>query len=477
MSKGNNKVLGGLQKLGKALMTPVACLPAAALLLRLGAPDVLNIVWMNKAGAAIFDNLAILFAIGIAIGLAKENNGVAGLAAAVGYFTITNVAITFDATINMGILAGVIVGVVAGLLYNRFRDIQLPQFLGFFGGKRFVPIVTAFVCLLLGFVAGYVWPVIQGGLDSFGNSIANAGAIGAFIFGVLNRLLIPIGLHHVLNAIFWFQFGSYTGADGVVAHGDIARFFAGDPTAGTYMTGFYFIMMFALPAACIAMILAAKKEKRKAVTGMLVSIALTAFLTGITEPIEFTFMFLAPVLYVFHAIMTGVALAVANIFGMKMGFGFSAGLLDYGLSFGISTKPVLVALVGLIFAAIYFVVFYFAIKKFNLPTPGRGDDDEEDILDEVVEDDSQLGKVHSKASPIEEKAALVLEALGGSSNIENIDACVTRIRLTVKDSSKIDEKALKRVGATGIMKLDDKNIQVVIGTLADPIVTHIKKIM
>ena len=243
------------------------------------------------------------------------------------------------------------------------------------------------------------------------------------------------------------------------------------------MTGFYFIMMFALPAACIAMILAAKKEKRKAVTGMLASIALTAFLTGITEPIEFTFMFLAPVLYVFHAIMTGVALAVANIFGMKMGFGFSAGLLDYGLSFGISTKPVLVALVGLIFAAIYFVVFYFAIKKFNLPTPGREEDDEEDILDEVVEDDSQLGKVHSKASTIEEKAALVLEALGGSSNIENIDACVTRIRLTVKDSSKVNEKALKKLGATGIMKLDDKNIQVVVGTLADPIVTHIKKIM
>lgn len=474
MSKENNKVLGALQKLGKALMTPVACLPAAALLMRLGAPDVLNIVWMNKAGTAIFDNLAIIFAIGIAIGLAKENNGVAGLAAAVGYYTLTNVAISFNDKINMGVLAGIISGVVAGLLYNKFRDIQLPQFLGFFGGKRFVPIVTAFACLVLGFIAGMIWPSIQGGIDSFGNTIAGAGPIGAFVFGLLNRLLIPIGLHHVLNTLFWFQFGTFTNAGGTVITGDINRFFAGDPTAGTYTTGFYFIMMFALPAACIAMILAAKKEKRKAVAGMLISIAATAFLTGITEPIEFTFMFLAPVLYVFHAIMTGIALAVANIMGLKMGFGFSAGLLDFGLAYGISTKPLMIVLMGLVFAAIYFVVFYFAIKKFNLPTPGREDDDK---LDEIVEDDAQRGVVNSKSSSIGEKASGILEALGGSSNIENIDACVTRIRLTVKDSEKVNEKELKRLGATGVMKLDAKNLQVVVGTLADPIVSHIKKMM
>ncbi|WP_024615752.1 N-acetylglucosamine-specific PTS transporter subunit IIBC [Clostridium sp. Ade.TY] len=474
MAKGNNKVVGGLQKLGKALMTPVAVLPAAALLMRLGAPDIFNIVWINKAGSAIFDNLPMLFAIGIAIGLAKENNGVAGLAAAVGYYTLTNTAISFDASINMGVLAGVISGIVAGVLYNRFRDIQLPQFLGFFGGKRFVPIVTALSCLILGVIAGWIWPSIQDSINSFGNTMANAGAIGAFIFGVLNRLLLPIGLHHILNAIFWVQFGTFTGPGGKVVTGDIARFYAGDPTAGTYMTGFYFIMMFALPAACIAMIMAAKKENRKAVTGMLVSIAATAFLTGITEPIEFTFMFLAPILYVFHAIMTGVALALANVLGLKMGFGFSAGLLDFALSYGISTGPLKIILIGLIFAVIYFFVFYFVIKKFNLPTPGREDDDK---IDEIVEDAAQRGKTSSKTSSIEEKAVNVLEALGGTSNIENIDACVTRIRLTLKDTSKVNEKELKRIGATGIMKLDNKNIQVVIGTLADPIVSHIKKIM
>lgn len=466
MAKGNGKILGPLQKLGKALMTPVACLPAAALLLRLGAPDVLDIVWMNKAGAAIFDNMAILFAIGIAIGLAKENNGVAGLAAAVGYFTITNVATSFDKEINMGVLAGVIVGVVAGLLYNRFRDIQLPQFLGFFGGKRFVPIATAFTCLALGFVAGYVWPMIQGNLNAFGNSMAQAGAIGAFVFGVLNRLLIPFGLHHVLNTIFWFQFGTFQGPYGVVT-GDINRFFAGDPTAGAYTTGFYFIMMFALPAACIAMIAAAKKENRKAVTGMLISIAATAFLTGITEPIEFTFMFLAPVLYVFHAIMTGIALAVANIFGMKMGFGFSAGLLDYLLSFGISSKPLMIILVGLIFA-----VFYLVIKKFNLPTPGR-EETGADLLEEVSDGDYSV----SASSPIKAKAEAMINALGGKENIEHLDACVTRLRLVLKDSSKMNEREIKKLGASGIMKLDSKNVQVIVGTIADPLVSQMKKLM
>ncbi len=474
MARGNSKILGSLQKLGKALMTPVACLPAAALLLRLGAPDILNIPWMNIAGKTIFDHLPILFAVGIAIGLAKENNGVSGLAAVVGYFVLTDVATSFNKTINMGVLAGIIVGIIAGLLYNKFRDIQLPQFLGFFGGKRFVPIITSLICLILGLIAGQVWPIIQNGINGFGNSLASAGAIGAFIFGVLNRLLIPFGLHHVLDTIFWFEFGTYTNPlTGVVYHGDIARFYAGDPTAGVYTTGFYPIMMFALPAACIAMILAAKKEKRKAVTGMLLGLALTSFLTGITEPIEFAFMFLAPVLYGFHAIMTGLSLAVTNLLGIKMGFGFSAGFLDYILSYGISTKPLFLLLIGVIFAIIYFLVFYFAIIKFNIQTPGR------EIDGDILEDEGQMKeKVKvTKASSIEEKAKYVLEALGGKENIENIDACVTRIRLVAVDANKLNEAELKRLGASGVMKLDSKNVQVIFGTLADPLVTHIKKAM
>lgn len=467
MLKGN-KILGNLQRLGKSMMVPVAVLPAAALLLRLGAEDIFNIVWMNKAGAAIFDNLPMIFAVGIAIGLAKDNNGVAALAAVVGYYTITNVAMSFNDKINMGVLAGIIVGIVSALLYNRFNNIKLPEFLGFFGGKRFIPIVTSFSCLILGFVAGLGWPYVQNVLDSFGNKMAALGAVGAFLFGFFNRLLIPFGLHHVLNSIFWFNLGSFTKADGTIVTGDINRFFAQDPTAGTYTTGFYYIMMFALPAACLAMILAAKKEKRKAVTGMFLSIALTAFLTGITEPIEFIFMFLAPVLYVFHAIMTGIALAVASIFNMKLAFGFSAGLLDYVLGFGIASRPIMIIFFGLIFAVIYFVVFYFAIKKFDLKTPGREEGEEMETIN---------NKSHNKTSSTMEKGRAILEAIGGINNIESIDACITRIRVTLIDGGKLQEETLKTLGAKGIVKLDNKNYQIVIGTLADPIVSDIKKIM
>lgn len=242
----SNKFLTNLQKLGKALMTPVAVLPAAALLLRLGADDVLGLKWMFAAGDAVFGNLALLFAIGIAIGLAEENNGVAGLAAAVGYFVLTKVSYTFNEKINMGVLAGIIVGVLSGYLYNKYKSIKVPEFLGFFGGKRFVPIVTAFYTLILGVIAGYIWPLIQNGISSFGNSIANSGALGAGIFGFLNRLLIPIGLHHVLNSFVWFQFGEFTNSAGKVVTGDLTRFFAGDPNAGNFMTGFFPIMMFGI---------------------------------------------------------------------------------------------------------------------------------------------------------------------------------------------------------------------------------------
>lgn len=459
-----NNLLTNLQKLGKALMTPVAVLPAAALLLRLGADDVLGLKWMFAAGDAVFGNLALLFAIGIAIGLAEENNGVAGLAAAVGYFVLTKVAVTFDEKINMGVLAGIIVGSLAGYLYNKYKSIKVPDFLGFFGGKRFVPIITSFYTLIIGVIAGYVWPLIQNGISSFGNAIANSGAVGAGIFGFLNRLLIPVGLHHVLNSFVWFQFGEFTNAAGKVVTGDLTRFFAGDPNAGNFMTGFFPIMMFALPAACLAMITAAKKEHRKEVTGMLLGVAFTSFLTGITEPIEFTFMFISPILYGLHAVLTGLSLAISTALGVKLGFGFSAGLIDYVLSFGIATKPLLAIVIGLIFGVIYYFVFLYIIKKYDLPTPGR-----------VEEESVVLSGIGN--SELKEKGIFILEALGGKENIENIDACITRIRVTLKDNSKVNEKRLKELGATGIIKLGSNNMQIVVGTIADPLVTHIKAMM
>lgn len=465
MAKGKGSFLSGLQKLGKAMMTPVAVLPAAGLLLRFGQPDVLNLPWMAAAGDAVFGNLALIFAVGIAVGFAEENNGVAGLAAAVGYFILTKVALTFDKTINMGVLAGIIIGIITGNLYNKFKSAKLPDFLGFFGGRRFVPIITSFASLVLGVIMGYVWPHIQQIIDNFGNAVAQAGALGAFIFGLFNRLLIPFGLHHVMNTLFWFQFGSFTDKAGKVINGDIYRFLAQDPTAGTYQTGFFPIMMFALPAACLAMVTAAKKENRKAVSGMMISVALTSFLTGITEPIEFSFMFLAPVLYLIHAILTGVSMAITSVLGMRSGFSFSAGLTDYLINFNISSKPIGIVLVGLGFAVVYYFIFLFAIKKFNLQTPGRAEDEEVVALSGL--DNTQL----------RHKAAEILEAIGSKSNIESIDACITRIRLTAKDASMIDEQRLKDLGATGVMKMGAKNYQIVVGTVADPLVTHMKALM
>ena len=325
--------------------------------------------------------------------------------------------------------------------------------------------MTWFYSLILGILAGYVWPLVQNGINAFGTAIAGSGAVGGFIFGTLNRLLIPFGLHHVINTFVWFQFGQFTNAAGKVVTGDLSRFFAGDPTAGTFMTGFFPIMMFALPAACLAMISAAKPENRKAVTGMLLGVALTSLLTGITEPIEFLFMFLAPILYVLHALFTGVSLAVSAAIGAKVGFGFSAGLIDYVLNFNISHRPLPVLLIGVVFAVIYYFVFLSIIKKYDIPTPGRMDDEESAAL---------LGLSNSD---LKDRAAEILKAIGGKENISVVDACITRVRVTVKDGAKVDEARLKALGATAVLRMPGNNFQIVVGTMADPLVTHMKAIM
>ncbi|MEH6938555.1 N-acetylglucosamine-specific PTS transporter subunit IIBC [Bacillus sp. JJ664] len=451
-------MLSFLQRIGKALMLPIAVLPAAGLLLRFGQPDLLDIPFMAAAGNAIFSNLALIFAIGVAIGISKDGNGAAGLAGAIGYFVLTAGATSINKDINMAALGGIIAGVIAGLLYNRFSGIKLPEWLGFFSGRRFVPIITSAVMLILAGLFGYIWPSIQDAINSVGNWIIDLGAIGAAVFGFLNRILIPLGLHHVLNTIFWFNLGDFTDAAGKLVHGDLNRFFAGDKSAGAFMTGFFPIMMFGLPAAAIAMIAAAKPERRKAVTGMFLGLALTSFLTGITEPIEFAFMFIAPVLYAFHAILTGLSMGIVNALGIKTGFTFSAGFIDYVINFNISQKPILLILVGLVFAVIYFIVFYFAIIKFNIKTPGR--EDEEVETDEVT---TEIGD------------SLYLQGLGGKENLINIDNCTTRLRLQVKDASKVNESLLKKAGARGVIKLDDKNVQVVVGTNVEFVAEDLKK--
>ncbi|WP_300262674.1 N-acetylglucosamine-specific PTS transporter subunit IIBC [Clostridium sp.] len=481
MSKKGSKVLGFLQRIGKSLMVPIAVMPALGLLLRLGDKDLLNIPWISAAGGAAFgDNMAMLFAVGIGFGLSDENNGVGGLAGLLGFLVMKNVATSFDPSINMGAFGGVVAGVVGGLLYNKFKDIKVPQFLGFFGGKRFVPIITSAVCLILGVFFGYTWPTFQAGLDGFANIMVAAGAIGAGIYGILNRLLIPIGLHHVMNTVIWFQLGSFTDqVSGQVATGDITRFLAGDPTAGVYTAGFYPIMMFGLPAACLAMYVCAKKKNKSVVGGMFLSLALTAIITGITEPIEFAFMFLSPILYVIHAILTGVSLAVAYALNVHLAFSFSGGLIDYILYYGKGQNQLIILLMGIVAFVIYYFLFVFFIKKFNLKTPGREDDfdDENEDLITNSETVSKLGNNPYKCGTLVEKADCVLEALGGKENIEVLDNCITRLRLTLKDSSIIDEVALKKVGASGIMKLDGKNVQVIMGTLADPLASQMKKLL
>lgn len=458
---------GKLQKVGKALMLPIAVMPAAAILLRLGAgvPGIEGIVAqiMLQAGSAIFDNLYLLFGIGIALGLAKDNHGAAALAGAVGVLVTKNVYTVINPDINTGVMVGIIMGVIAGVLYNKFHNIKLPEFLGFFGGKRFVPIITSFAGVAMGIVFGILWPFAQNGIDAIGNAAINAGAVGTFFFGFGNRLLIPIGLHHVLNSIFWFTFGSFTNVAGEVVNGDLWRYFAGDPTAGVYMAGFFPMMMFGLPAACLAMYHSAKKENKKAVAGMFISIAFTSFLTGITEPIEFLFVFLSPLLYLAHAVLTGLSLALTQVLGILHGFGFSAGLIDYLLNMYLSTKGLLIIPVGLGFAVVYYFVFRFMITKFDIPTPGR--------LDEVSEESDQLVSERG----VSEVARGYFNAIGGRENIVEIDSCITRLRLTLKDASIIDEAAIKRLGAAGIIKPNNKNIQIVVGTHAELIAEEMKK--
>ena len=392
--------LAQLQRMGRSLMLPIASLPAAALLLRLGQDDMLGAIqvqWvqyaadvLGAAGSALIDNLPVLFALGVAVGYARKSDGTTGLAALIGYLVFTGVTDALSPAIglgldengeqvliNYGVLGGIVIGLTAALLYQKFYRIKLPAYLAFFGGRRFVPIITAGVSVLIGVVASVVYPAFDWLInDQIGSFVTGSTVIGGFIFGTVNRLLLPFGLHHLLNSLPWFQFGSFTGADGTVAHGDIARFLAGDPTAGTFMTGFFPIMMFALPAAALAMIHTAKPQNRKVIGGVLGSAALVAFVTGVTEPLEYAFVYVAYPLYAIHAVLTGSSMALVNALGIRDGFGFSAGAIDYLLNFRIAEMPLLLILIGLGYAVIYYFLFRFVITKWNLKTPGREDDPE-----------------------------------------------------------------------------------------------------
>lgn len=442
-----------LQQLGRTLMLPIALLPVAGILLRIGQPDLLNLKYVASAGQIIFTNLPLLFALGVACGLAKDNNGTAVLASCVGYFIMTSVIENMDKSLNTGVLGGIFIGIIAAKLYNSYYDIKLPEYLAFFGGKRFVPIITGLTAVLLGLLLGLIWPKVQIVINLLGNWLIASGNVGVFIYGVLNRILIITGLHHVLNNLVWFIFGNYTGTDNVLIHGDIARFVAGDKSAGTFMAGFFPIMMGGLPAVCLAIYKNALPHNKKLVGGLLFSMGLTSFLTGVTEPIEFSFLFLAPALFAIHALLTGISFVIVNILGIHLGFTFSAGLIDYILFFKLATKPILAIPVIFGMFIVYYLIFDFCIKKFNLQTIGRevGNKNKVDLLS-IKEDD---------------KVISYILALGGVDNLLDVAACTTRLRLKVKDSSLVNQEVLKKFGAKGVLIPTIDTVQVIIGPTAD----------
>jgi N-acetylglucosamine PTS system EIICBA or EIICB component len=449
----------GLQQLGRALMLPIAVLPIAGLLLRLGQPDLLGWAAMAAAGDAIFTNLGLLFAVGVGVGLARENHGAAGLAALVGFLVTTRAVETLlgaapGALTKLSIPVGLLSGIIAGLSYNRFSNITLPSYLSFFGGRRFVPIVSGLAGLVLAAIVGYAWPYLERGMDATSQAILGAGSFGLFAYGVLNRLLIVTGLHHILNNFAWFIVGDYHGATG-----DLKRFFAGDPTAGAFMSGFFPVMMFGLPAACLAMYHTARPERRAGVAGLFLSLGLTSFLTGVTEPVEFTFMFLAPVLYVLHAIATGLAMVLMNLIGVRLGFTFSAGLFDYMLNFSHAQRPLLLLPIGAVYFVLYYGVFRFCIVRLNLATPGR---DVEDTAAQPL------------ASAPDARAREFVTALGGAQNVTEVAACTTRLRLELVDTQAIDETVLKRMGSRGILRSSATGLQVVLGPIADQVAGEIR---
>lgn len=473
-----------LQKLGKSLMLPVACLPVASILMGIGywmdptgwGANSVAAAFLIKAGSALIDHMGILFAIGVGVGMSDDNDGTAGLAGLVSWLMITTLLAPASVAMFKGIevaevpaafghietqFIGILSGLIGASCYNRFKTTKLPDALGFFSGKRSVAIVTAAVSIFAAIILFFIWPLVYGALVAFGKSIVSTGAIGAGIYEFLNRLLIPTGLHHALNSVFWFD---------VAGINDLGNFWSGKGTRGVtgmYMTGFFPVMMFGLPAGALAMYHTAKDKKKKAVYGLLLAGAISSFFTGVTEPLEFAFMFLAPPLYLIHAVLSGISATVCALLPVRAGFNFSGGFVDWFLSFKVpmAENSIMLIPIGLVFGVIYYVVFRFAITKFNLKTPGREDDDEgEEINVKLANNDfTQI-------------ASIILKGVGGKENVVSIDNCVTRLRLEIKDQANVDEKVIKSAGVSGVIRPGKTSLQVVVGTQVQFVADEFKKL-
>ena len=493
-------MLGYLQKVGRALMVPVATLPAAAILMGVGYwldPDAWGAsnalaALLIKSGAAIIEHMSVLFAIGVAYGLSKDKDGAAALTGFVGFLVVTTLCSPAAVSMIQKIpldqvpaafgkienqFVGIMVGIISAEVYNRFSHVELPKALSFFSGRRLVPILVSFLMIVVAFILMYIWPLIFNGLVSFGEHIQKLGSVGAGVYAFFNRLLIPVGLHHALNSVFWFD---------VAGINDIPKFLGGAQSiangtgivgiTGRYQAGFFPIMMFGLPGAALAIYHCARPENRVKVGSIMLAAAFAAFFTGITEPLEFSFMFVAPVLFVIHAVLTGISVFIAASMHWIAGFGFSAGLVDMVLS---SRNPLathwwMLIPQGIVFFALYYVVFRFTIKKFNLMTPGR----ELAVAgDETDGYDVNVDKTDNGESATESLARRYIGAVGGSDNLTGIDACITRLRLNVKDSAQVNESVAKHLGASGVIRLNKQSVQVIVGTQAESIATAMKKVL
>lgn len=483
-------------------MVPVATLPAAAILMGIGywidpvgwGSDNALAALLIKSGAAIIDNMSVLFAIGVAYGMSKDKDGAAALTGFVGFLVVTTLCSPAAVSMIKGIplaevpvafgkinnqFVGILVGVLSAELYNRFSGVELPRALSFFSGRRLVPILTSFLMIIVAFILMYIWPVIYGGLVSFGESIKDMGALGAGIYAFFNRLLIPVGLHHALNSVFWFD---------VAGINDIPNFLAGQQAidsglatvgvTGRYQAGFFPVMMFGLPGAALAIYHCARKEHKAKVAGIMMAGAFAAFFTGITEPLEFSFMFVAPVLYVIHAFLMAISVYIAASMEWISGFGFSAGMVDMFLS---SRNPLAVhwymlIVQGIVFFFIYYGIFRFTITKFNLKTPGREDEVSGDETADGYDEDVKTAPKNSKEG-IQQEARQYIAAIGGSDNLTGIDACITRLRLNVKDSSIVNDAYAKRLGASGVIRLNKQSVQVIVGTRAELVASAMRDVL
>lgn len=473
-----------LQRLGKSLMLPVACLPVAAILQGIGywidptgwgANNVIA-AFLLKAGGVLIDQMAILFAIGVAVGMSDDNDGTAGLAGLVSWLITTTVLSPASVSMLTKVeeaavdpafskiqtqFIGILCGLIAAACYNKFKNTKLPDAFSFFSGRRCVAIVTAGASLIAVLILFFAWPVIYGALVAFGEFIMGLGAAGAGLYGFFNRLLIPFGLHHALNSVFWFD---------IAGINDIGKFWGSMEggvlgQTGMYMSGFFPVMMFGLPAGALAMYHTAKDNKKKIAMGLLFSAALASFFNGVTEPLEFSFMFLAPLLYGIHAVLTGISMAVVALLPVRAGFNFSAGFVDWFLSFKapFAMNPLLLIPIGIVVGIIYYFIFRIVIVKFNLKTPGREDDDD-DSAAQLANDD------------FTEVARIVLEGVGGKENVTSVDNCITRLRLEIKDYTAVDEKVIKSAGVAGVIRPSKNAVQVIIGTKVQFVADEFKKL-